>query len=66
MISYFNDGNYYGDNYHKYLEKRREANDFWISTFYPIDIKDLLKIRQIINKLIVDCGSSEVLLSFYK
>ena len=52
MITYYNNGNYYGDEYRKYLNNRREANDFWISTFYPKDIKDLNNVRQNINILI--------------
>lgn len=52
MISYYQAGNYYGDEYRKYLANRREANDFWISTFYPKDNKDLINVRLNINNLI--------------
>jgi hypothetical protein len=45
MISYINEGNYFGDTYRQYLINRRDANDFWISTFYPISTKDLAEAR---------------------
>ena len=50
MITYINDGNYFGDKYRKYLLSRRDANDFWISTFYPLSSKELMSNRKIINK----------------
>ncbi len=49
MITYYNDGNYYGDTYRKYLANRRKANDDWISMFYPISTSDLVAARKIIN-----------------
>jgi 23S rRNA U2552 (ribose-2'-O)-methylase RlmE/FtsJ len=52
MITYYNAGNYYGDEYRKYLVNRREANDFWISTFYPQNNKDLNNVKLNINSLI--------------
>jgi len=55
MISYINDGNYFGEVYRNYLLQRREANDFWISIFYPISEKDLVGARKIINKIINNC-----------
>jgi len=41
MITYYNEGNYYGDVYRTYLKNRRESNDLWISLFYPVNSKDL-------------------------
>jgi 23S rRNA U2552 (ribose-2'-O)-methylase RlmE/FtsJ len=52
MISYINDGNYFGETYRKYLLKRREANDFWISTFYPISISEMDSAKKSIGKII--------------
>ena len=52
MISYYNEGNFYGDVYRKYLKDRRDSNDFWISLFYPVNTKDLVSTRKNINKLI--------------
>jgi 23S rRNA U2552 (ribose-2'-O)-methylase RlmE/FtsJ len=52
MITYFNDGNYYGDAYRKYLTRRRDANDFWISTFYPTSTSNLNATRQFVGTLI--------------
>ena len=56
MVSYFNDGNYYGDIYRKYLINRREANDFWISTFYPISnsINDLKTTRNLLSTILTN------------
>lgn len=54
MITYYNNGNYYGDEYRQYLTNRREANDYWISLFYPITTKDLNNTRKVINELIKD------------
>jgi len=51
MISYYNDGNYYGEIYRKYLTLRRNANDDWISLFFPLNNKELVSTRQMINKL---------------
>ena len=59
MISYINDGNYFGDAYRKYLMRRRHANDFWISVFYPginqtgkMLANDITNARNLINTLI--------------
>ena len=53
MISYYYIGNYYGDEYNNYLLKRKDANDFWISTFYPIIKKnDIPSIKKLLKKLI--------------
>ena len=52
MITYINKASYYGDDYRKYLLNRRNANDFWISLFYPVSSKDLEKTRKVIFKLI--------------
>jgi hypothetical protein len=53
MISYYNDGNYYGEVYRKYLGLRRKANDDWISLFFPLNNKELVSTRQMINKLMI-------------
>jgi 23S rRNA U2552 (ribose-2'-O)-methylase RlmE/FtsJ len=58
MISYINEGNYFGEAYRNYLLKRREANDFWISVFYPISTKDLVGARKVINNIITKCLNS--------
>ncbi len=52
MISYINEGNYFGEVYRTHLLNRRKANDFWISLFYPISMIDLLKVKKLINNLI--------------
>ena len=59
MISYINDGNYFGEAYRKYLMRRRHANDFWISVFYPginqtgkMLANDITNARNLINTLI--------------
>lgn len=52
MITYINEGNYFGDIYRKYLLNRRRANDFWISLFYPLSLIDLIAVRKLINNLI--------------
>ena len=52
MISYMEAGNYYGEEYRKCLVDRREANDTWISLFYPTDKKDLNGARSIIKSMI--------------
>lgn len=52
MISYISEGNYFGDTYRKYLMLRRDANDFWISTFYPLSSKDLQNSKKGINTLV--------------
>jgi hypothetical protein len=54
MITYINNGNYYGDAYKSYLAKRREANDFWINIFYPPAISNLINSKKIINKMMND------------
>jgi 23S rRNA U2552 (ribose-2'-O)-methylase RlmE/FtsJ len=52
MITYIDEGNYYGERYRKYVSDRRNANDFWISTFYPISEKELATSRKSINTII--------------
>ena len=54
MITYINNGNYYGDDYKKYLLKRKEANDFWITLFLPLNYNELLKSKKVINKMMED------------
>jgi len=46
MITYINSGNYYGDQYHQYLEEQQKANDFWCSTFYPLDDLDMKEVQK--------------------
>jgi len=53
MITYYNDGNYYGEVYRKYLTARRKANDDWISLFYPLNNKELVSTRKMINQLMI-------------
>lgn len=52
MVTYVNDGNYFGDAYRKYLMLRKEANDFWISTFYPLTQKDISSIKKLVKTLV--------------
>jgi hypothetical protein len=54
MITYINNGNYYGDIYRYYLKRRKEANDFWISLFLPISKDDLNMTRNIISGMMKD------------
>jgi 23S rRNA U2552 (ribose-2'-O)-methylase RlmE/FtsJ len=51
MITYINSGNYYGDQYHQYLEEQQKANDFWCATFYPLDISDMKSVQKSIGEL---------------
>lgn len=52
-ISYLNNGIFFGDEYTKFHDKQKIANDFWINTFLPIDNNDLKKIRKDINNNII-------------
>ena len=52
MISYINSGNYYGDQYHQFLEEQQKANDFWCATFYPLDNSDMKTIQKNLSELI--------------
>lgn len=52
MITYINSGNYYGDQYHQYLEEQQKANDFWCATFYPLDISDMKAVQKSLGGLI--------------
>jgi len=52
MLTYYKIGNFYGDQYHKFLLNRKEANDFWISTFYPLIKNDEYTIKKILKKII--------------
>jgi hypothetical protein len=54
MITYYNDGNYYGEVYRKYLNARRKANDDWISLFFPLNNSELEATRKIINNLLLN------------
>ena len=51
MITYINSGNYYGDQYHQYLEDQQKANDFWCSTFYPLDSPDMKQVQKNLNEI---------------
>lgn len=51
IIKYINDGNYYGNQYNLYLENRKQANDFWISLFFPFN-QDLKQIKSRLIKII--------------
>ena len=53
MITYYNEGNYYGEVYRKYLNARRKANDDWISLFFPLNNSELEDTRKIINNLMI-------------
>jgi len=52
MITYINSGNYYGDQYHQFLEEQQKANDFWCSTFYPLDLVDMKAVQKSIGAII--------------
>ena len=51
MITYINSGNYYGDQYHQYLEEQQKANDFWCSTFYPLDANDMKSVQKNLSEI---------------
>ena len=50
-ITYINSGNYYGDQYHQYLEEQQKANDFWCSTFYPLDSNDMKSVQKNLSEI---------------
>jgi 23S rRNA U2552 (ribose-2'-O)-methylase RlmE/FtsJ len=52
MITYINSGNYYGDQYHQYLDEQQKASDFWCSTFYPLDLTDMKAVQKNINEIL--------------
>ena len=54
MITYYNEGNYYGEIYRKYLTARRKANDDWINLFFPLNNKELEATRKVINNLMIN------------
>ncbi len=54
MITYINSGNYYGDQYHQYLEEQQKANDFWCATFYPLDLSDMKAVQKNINEILTN------------
>jgi 23S rRNA U2552 (ribose-2'-O)-methylase RlmE/FtsJ len=58
MITYINSGNYYGDQYHQFLEEQQKANDFWCSTFYPLDLADMKSVQKSIE-IIIDNSLSQ-------
>jgi hypothetical protein len=51
-INYIEGGNYFGDLYHKYYEEQIKANDDWITTFYPIDKKDIKTTKKMISDIL--------------
>lgn len=52
IISYSKSNNFYGDVYNNYLTKRKDANNFWISMFYPKSQNDLIEFKRVLNSLI--------------
>jgi len=50
MLTFVNSGNYYGDQYHKYLEDQQNANQYWLSLFFPLDKSDYITVRRIITE----------------
>ena len=52
MISYLKSGNYFGDQYDTFTKNQINANDYWISTFFPVDIKDLNILKKNIGNKI--------------
>ena len=51
MITYLKSGNYFGDQYNIYTNNQIKANDYWISTFFPVNTNDLNNVKKIINKI---------------
>jgi 23S rRNA U2552 (ribose-2'-O)-methylase RlmE/FtsJ len=43
MISYLEKGIFFGDDYHRFREAQIKASEFWVSTFYPSDLKSARK-----------------------
>lgn len=54
MLTFVGSGNYYGDQFHKYLSEQQKANEYWIKTFLPIDNHDYNNVRKIINAEIIN------------
>ena len=50
MKTYIDSGNYYGDQYHQFLEEQQKASDFWCSTFYPLDLPDMKAVQKNISE----------------
>ena len=50
MVNYLNSYNFYGDIYNELLDKQKKANNYWISTFYPINKDDLITMRNYYEK----------------
>jgi 23S rRNA U2552 (ribose-2'-O)-methylase RlmE/FtsJ len=46
ILTYVNSNDYYGDQYHQYLKKQQNANDYWVQTFYPVDNLDLKAVQR--------------------
>jgi 23S rRNA U2552 (ribose-2'-O)-methylase RlmE/FtsJ len=66
MITYINSGNYYGDQYHKYLEEQQKANDFWCSTFYPLDAIDMSAVQKNLSEIFLKSSKkAEVEINLY-
>jgi len=54
MMTYLKSGNYFGDEYNKYIELQTKANDYWVSMFYPVSLTDLNNLKKILDKKIND------------
>ena len=40
MVKYLTSGNYFGTEYNNYLNKQKNANNYWISTYYSLNNSD--------------------------
>lgn len=58
MITYIKSGNYYGDQYHQYLEEQQKANDFWCATFYPLDMNDMKAVQKNMSEIVTNSLST--------
>lgn len=52
MLTYLKGGNYYGKRYHDLILAQKKANDFWISYFLPMNVKDLKKAKSMMRQRI--------------
>jgi 23S rRNA U2552 (ribose-2'-O)-methylase RlmE/FtsJ len=52
MCKYINYGNYFGELYHQYIEEQQKANDFWTSTFFPLDLHDMKQVKKHLSGVI--------------
>jgi len=46
IVSYIKSNDYFGDQYHQYLAQQKNANDYWVQTFYPADNLDLKAVQR--------------------